>query len=155
MNSEDICSVIRRRVSLRRKFIGVFAKNEVPRLPLAPSRYPVCFVINTDKRGEPGEHWVAVYYLSPANGEFFDSFGNSPLLLGFGKRSLPNITIWSKVRLQAFNSDVCGEYCIHYLAMRSRGYSSASSIFSALNGFTCSDYKHNDDVVRRLACVSK
>jgi len=37
-------------------FIGVFARNEVPRKILL---YPSCFIFNTQSRDNEGEHWLA------------------------------------------------------------------------------------------------
>jgi hypothetical protein len=48
---------------------GVYASDNV-----LPSNG--CYIVNTDKKSAPGEHWMAVH-----NGYFYDSFGRTALLL--------------------------------------------------------------------------
>ena len=93
-------------------FLGVYARDKIP-LPL--TKYPGCFVANTDRTGQPGEHWVAFYQKSRASPiEFFDSFGLSPEMYNFTLDSFVHNT----VALQGTNSRVCGQYCILYLIHR-------------------------------------
>lgn len=132
-----------------RHFLGVFAKDEVPKLPMHTQRYPICFVVNTDRRYLPGTHWVALYYKTPTRGEFFDSFGNMPERLGFSKKAFPGIEKWNSIRLQSYDADVCGHFCVYFLAKRVSGHIGSETIFSMRNGFRSHDTKHNDDIVRK------
>ncbi|KAL3105582.1 hypothetical protein niasHT_021205 [Heterodera trifolii] len=79
------------------KFIGVYPSNKIPLVLERQKRlrrYPHCMVLNTDKEGTRGEHWVACYVPSATQIEYFDSLGaasnpdlsaylnNSPLRTG-------------------------------------------------------------------------
>ena len=50
-------------------------------LPKYPS-YPSSYVVNTDRRGEQGEHWLALYYDKNGKCTFYDSFGRAPEIFG-------------------------------------------------------------------------
>ena len=41
----------------KKKFLGVFAADKI----LFPIPYFCCFIVNTEKYGQPGEHWVCVF----------------------------------------------------------------------------------------------
>ena len=57
MNSIQIDKILNSNNQTKNIFIGVFARDELPR----PKSYPCCFIINTAKRSHPGKHWLAVY----------------------------------------------------------------------------------------------
>ena len=44
--------------------------------------FPSAYVINSDPSSELGKHWVAVYFDKRGRGEYFDSYGLSPTLVG-------------------------------------------------------------------------
>src|SRR5579871_5314319 len=98
-------------------FAGVFAADEIPE---RFAQYPVGYVINTDPRALPGQHWVAYYHSSPNSNEFFDSYGNPPST--FSLKTFPQLT-YNKLCFQELDSDVCGQYCIFYLYKRSKNFS--------------------------------
>jgi hypothetical protein len=100
-------------------FLGVFACDQLP-----PSiAYPCAVVANTDSSDKSGEHWVAFYFDENGVGEYFDSYGlppNNSDLFTF----LVNNAMGYKcntIQLQGLGSDVCGQYCIAFLANRCRG----------------------------------
>ena len=98
---------------LSAKFLGVFPADKIP-LPL--TKWPAGFVANTDPEGEPGQHWVAMYQKSPfAQLEYFDSYGYDPSFYDF---NLPDSLTFSDRQLQSPGSDVCGNYCVYFLAHR-------------------------------------
>jgi hypothetical protein len=63
------------------KFAGVFASDKVPKL----SKETPYAILNLDKSGEPGSHWVAVVFVKPNNIMVYDSFGRKT------KHILPNL----------------------------------------------------------------
>ena len=83
------------------------------------------FLVNTDRCGNPGLHWTVFYFPRRGPAEFFDSLGNplehyhrrfKDVLMANGPRYM-----YLTDRLQALDSNVCGQYCIYYIQQRSRG----------------------------------
>ena len=75
MNSLQLAKILHRSPYTKRNFIGVFS---VDKLPIKIKKFPACLVINTDKSGKPGKHWVAMHIKNSWTAEFFDSFGRAP-----------------------------------------------------------------------------
>jgi hypothetical protein len=94
-------------------FIGVFARNEVPRKMVL---YPSCFIFNTQSRDNEGEHWLAVFINKRKKCYFFDSYGLSPQYYHFSAyiNSISDSFNWNMKRLQG-DSSYCGFYCIAFL----------------------------------------
>ncbi|KAL3076222.1 hypothetical protein niasHT_038359 [Heterodera trifolii] len=67
--------ILKRLHPTKNKFIGVFPSDRIPK---RVSKFPHCMVVNTDKEGTRGEHWVACYALSHRRVEYFDSLGEHP-----------------------------------------------------------------------------
>lgn len=94
-------------------------------LPL-PQKIPIGFVANTDPRDEPGTHWVAIWIGGDGCGVYFDSYGQQPAQPF--KRYLDKFASngWScelNAPIQGYLSAVCGQYCVHFLYNKCRGYS--------------------------------
>ena len=88
----------------------------------AHSNSLVC-IINTDPCDEPGSHWVAVFIKINSEADIFHSYG----LLSLNEDLVTKLKFFSHVEfntttLQGF-STVCGQYCLVYLLLRSRGFS--------------------------------
>ena len=85
--------------------------------------FPSAYVINSDPSSEPGEHWVAVYFDKCGRGEYFDSYGLPPTLVGFESYmdaySLSG-WIYNRKTLQAYFSSFCGHYCVYFILFRCR-----------------------------------
>jgi hypothetical protein len=98
-------------------FLGVFARDELPAHPPAPS----CFVFNTEVRGKPGAHWLGLYINKHAYAELFDSFGHSASYFGLDDYLLRTCSgwNWNRKQIQA-SSDLCGLYCCLFLVACSR-----------------------------------
>ena len=75
MNTAQIDSALKQDPMISKTFCGVFASY---RLPQTIETYPCGFVANTDPSHKPGTHWVAFYFVSKEEGEFFDSYGYPP-----------------------------------------------------------------------------
>ncbi|KAJ8023215.1 hypothetical protein HOLleu_35549 [Holothuria leucospilota] len=125
----------------------VFPSDCLPSMVMKP---PWCLLANTDRKEEPGSHWVAIY----ADGEsieFFDSFGRPPeaCAFDFGKflkryASKSPLKINDK-QIQNIFSTVCGQYCLFFLLHRVRGMSMSSIV----NLFT-KRYDVNDELVNEF-----
>ena len=134
MNTRQIEAVLHRDRVSRLKFCGVYAENALPR---HLDTFPCSVVVNTDPKGKPGQHWVAFYFSSPQEGEFFDSYGHPPEFysLNYVKFLNRNAQDWTfnKTELQSAWSTVCGEYCVFYVLNRAHGVrmSTIVNVFSS------------------------
>ena len=127
-------------------FLGVFASD---RLPTKINRNrPFIIVCNTDRYGQPGIHWIAMYIESPEYGEYFDSFGRAPDIpfRRFLHKYCSN-WIYTTKQLQSVTSRFCGHYCIFYSLHRARGY----NVNAICNKFS-TDTGLNDFLVHRFVC---
>ena len=104
-----------------KSFAGCFARDELKNLSIC--FFPVYLIVNTDRRGQNGKHWVTIR-VSKEHVELFDSLGllhNNRLpteILAFIQRfSIPRTFIFNKP-LQPRNSVLCGFYCIFYIFIR-------------------------------------
>lgn len=140
MNSEQISQILNRALGPK-IFGGVYAANEIPQKFLQ-GPFPNMFVVNTDKYGQPGKHWQAIFILGKNKLEFFDSFGEAPVgdISNFTK-NFPNLKV-NKVRVQANYELSCGPHVIYFLINRSRGIS-FENIIKALT-----DNKFKDTYVK-------
>ena len=117
-------------------FAGVFPCDRLQQLDIRTT--PFALVANTDPSYRNGEHWVAFHVDDKGRSEYFDSYGFPPLqeeFQDFALRTLQDVNkdsgekvTFNNVQLQAIDSDVCGQYCIAYLAKRARGTSMPSII---------------------------
>lgn len=97
-------------------FHGVFARDEFHRVYnylQHQNHRPAAFIVNTDDRSRPGEHWVAYYITHSGVVECFDSFGHDPRMYG-----LPKANIFNSVQVQAFTSVHCGLFATYFLLAR-------------------------------------
>ena len=118
---------------MRKKVLGVYARDEVPK---EIRTFPTGYIVNTDKSDGLGKHWVAFYGESKEEKEFFDSYGHSPSHFSFEANT------YNDKRLQSNTSRVCGQYCLYYLLNRCRGVTMESLLRPFGN-----DLKANDNYV--------
>ena len=95
---------------------GVYPSDKVPIINIFPS----CLIANTDPHDLPGTHWVAMYFVSPYESEFFDSYGYPPETYDMDRYLLQDNTYYNDKPLQGLTSDTCGDYCLFYLFHRAR-----------------------------------
>lgn len=114
------------------------------------------FIINTDSKKGPGQHWQAVYYDGRPNGsnsiEFFDSYGDEmPAdMLGNLKElsdklhtGKPLTVKVNRIKQQRANSFTCGWQCIKFLKDRYEG-----KPFKETTGFN--DINNGEKAVQKL-----
>jgi hypothetical protein len=131
MDATQLERRIRSDPKLNERVWGVFARNELPS-PLHPGGY----VVNSQERGLPGLHWLAVYVTEDGSVEFMDSLGRTPSEYQLNL----NCTYYS-APVQPVGSNACGLYVLYYLYWRTRGIP-FHVIMSTLNR------SNNDDTVR-------
>ena len=102
-------------------FAGCFARDELENLSLCS--FPVYLIVNTDRQGQSGNHWLTIR-VSKSHVELFDSLGllhNNRLpteILAFIQRFSISRTFIFNQPLQPRNSVLCGFYCIFYIFIR-------------------------------------
>ena len=132
MYQNKIAAILKNDQFTKSVFQGIYP---VDLLPKTVKQFPAAFVANTDESIEDGEHSVAFYFPNDKEGGFFYSYGNSAHTLDqrFVQfmiricRGYQSFTYNCK-RLQGPVSNVCGHYCIYYIAHRARGYTGTSTI---------------------------
>lgn len=121
---------------------GVYAPDTMPQYV----NYPSCYVSNTAPSWTSGQHWVAFYFDSYGNGEFYDSLGNPPEHYQPSFKHFMDINcrnqVFQRKQIQSSWSSVCGSHCIYYLTWRCRG----SSLPDIVNRFS-RDTAYNDYIV--------
>jgi len=98
---------------------GSFPCNCIPK----PTRKPIAFIVNTDKAGEPGTHWVALLLLDDGAGEYFDSFGLPPFeksIINYIKDNCTKL-VYNDKHIQNNTAKTCGLYCVKFIEARSLG----------------------------------
>ena len=138
MWSSDIRKICERDPDIKETFKDVLSKDQVEHFNQNPTNwlnnfydsvdFPLSFVLNTGTIKDGGLHWQAVYFDVERNIYFFDSYGHKPMnqFLAF----FENIVNYQKPKrfhydrkkiheicreIQAFDTKVCGEYCIYFL----------------------------------------
>lgn len=151
MNTQVLKNILNRDHIAGPEFCGVYAENT---LPGHIKTYPCGFIANTDPKNKPGRHWVAFYFPSPEEGEFFDSFGHSPTFYSpyFVRLLNRNCKQWTfnQRKLQSERTAVCGEYCVYYLLHRARGASMNSIVKRFSNNRINNDQKVYEFVLKLL-----
>lgn len=125
---------------IARYFLDVYGADQVECRPI--TQYPCCAIVNTDPIRHPGQHWVSVYWYDKDTGEFFDSYAEQPSTL------YPGWQCWDSFSqvlhpLQAWTSDVCGDYCLYFLYKRCRGV----PLRDIVSYFDWKDVMYNDQAV--------
>lgn len=125
MDSVQIARVLCTHPRARKHFIGIFAINTLPPLPLSKSAYPICLIFNTDTDTMSGSHWLALYMPTKDQCEYFDSYGVEPCLGPVKKylhENFKNVS-YNKLALQAQGTKTCGEFCICFIIALCQNYS--------------------------------
>ena len=98
-----------------KKFHGVYPSDQIPRLK--PNQ---CCILNLDRTGEPGSHWIALYRSARGTQSFvYDSFGRRGVTL------IPKLKWTSPGRVidsdrdpeQLWSENNCGARCIAWLSV--------------------------------------
>jgi hypothetical protein len=115
--------------------IGVFPADQVPAID---KTMHCCFILNTEPRGQPGEHWLAFFYNHYNDTlEYFDSYGMTLDTYDVVYEFLRSRGLASQCTpansagcLQSDESLVCGHYCIAFLYWRAKYISAPPTRFS-------------------------
>ena len=94
------------------------------------------YVINLDEYENIGTYWIALF-VKPKYSVYFDSFGVEHI----PKEIKANI-----FRLQAYDSIMCGYFCIEFINYMFDG----KSLIDFTSLFSPHDFKKNDQIIKRI-----
>ena len=142
MEGQEILNILQRDRAVGPTLRGVCSIDEPWPEPVM---VPASYVINTDTKTGPGEHWVAFYISADGHCDYFESLGTAPIrpIWKWLKKRTKSV-IFNKQWLQSPVSEVCGHYCIYFLRARARG----RSLGDILTDFQEYDFEQNDNKVR-------
>ena len=123
---------------------GVLAIDELPLIV----KKPTVIIVNSDPIRLAGTHWYALL-LDNVN-EHFDSAGLVPEESLNDYLSLQGTKyLYNSKRVQAFDTDTCGLYCLFYCYFRCRGHS-----FREIMNMFSDNLKLNEFVVKLFYSVT-
>ena len=128
------------------KFNGVFSRDNLPN-SIRPKglRSAVkngAYVINLDEYHDIGTHWVALH-VNNKTMIYFDSFGVEHIPKEILKFIARKKIITNIYRIQAYDSIMCGYFCIGFINFMFNG----KSLTDYTNLFSPNDFKKNDDII--------
>lgn len=128
MNSLEISNILSSNSMTKKCFKGVFSANNIKDF----EDFPYGVVINTDKFGEPGTHWVALYVIDKNTAEYFDSFAQTPTkYINNYLKKFKDLKM-SHTKIQSIFDTSCASHVIYFLFHRCKGIS-FNSIMEQLN----------------------
>ena len=159
MDSHELDSYIRKTLSDKVQYMGIFTSDDVGIMKIFSNRSkPIIFVANTLKKSDDSSimgHWVCFYIeKSPLNKIiFFDSYGLNPvfyckgfeLFISKNRRfSIYNIGM----HMQGLDSYKCGLYVIFFIHYTSL-YSIGETLVKIKNTFSANTTSINDRYITR------
>ena len=103
------------------------------------------YVINLDEYKNTGTHWVSLF-VKTNEVIYFDSFGIEHIPNEIDKFTGNRNIISNIVRLQTYDSIMCGYYCIEFINYMLKG----KTLLDYTNLFSPNDFKKNDRVIKRI-----
>ena len=120
------------------RFNGVYSKNNLPKTIKKGA-----YVINLDEYENTGTHWIALF-VKPKYTVYFDSFGIEHIPIEINK-FIGNNNIKSNIfRIQAFDSIMCGYFCIEFINYMLEG----KTLLDYTNLLSPNDFKKNDQIIK-------
>ena len=119
------------------RFNGVFSRDNLPNTIKKGD-----YVINLDEYRDIGTHWMALY-VNNKTITSFDSFGVEHIPKEIMK-SIDNKNVITNIyRTQAYDSIMCGYFCIGFINFMFN----SNSLTDYTNLFSPTDFKKNDDII--------
>ena len=139
MDSYEIARYMRLDEKIRDQFYGVYSLDLIPKkLPI-----PSLVIVNLDYSTDKGSHWVVLHRVNNEVVEHFDSAGKQP------KRDIVNNLFsnalsykYNNKRVQNYQTDTCGLFCLYYGYHSSRG----RTMQSILSDFSV-NLKSNEEMI--------
>ena len=117
------------------KFDGVYSRNNLSKIKNGT------YIINLDECESIGTHWIALY-VNDKKVTYFDSFGVEYIPKEI-KKFIGNKNITNIYRIQAYDSIMCGYFCIGFINFILKG----KSLLDYTNLFSPDDYEKNDKII--------
>ena len=122
------------------RFNGVYSRNNLPKIIKKGA-----YVINVDEYANIGTHWIALF-VKPKYTVYFDSFGVEHIPKEI-KKFIGNKDIKANIfRLQAYDSIMCGYFCIEFINYMFKG----KTLLEYNNLFSPNDFKKNDQIIKSI-----
>ena len=126
------------------RFNGVYSRDN-----LSNKIKDGAYVINLDEYSDIGTHWIALY-VKNNDITYFDSFGVEHIpkeIIKFISRPLSSASLSKNVianvfRIQAYDSIMCGYFCIGFINFMIKG----KTLTKYTDLFSPNDVKRNDDI---------
>ena len=149
LSDQQLTYLARADPQLKPKFYGVVPCDGLPKSPVKDR--PKGYIVNTDPRGQPGQHWMALW----TQGNVCEVVDSYALPLDFYQQATPLkdwvMTHWKYVMsngrsLQGIHSKACGHYALMYLKCRARDV----NLQDFTNNFSTYDRVTNDHEVGQM-----
>ena len=102
-------------------------------------------VINLDEYENTGTHWIALF-VKTNEGIYFDSFGIDHIPKEINKFTGNKNIISNIFILQAYDSIMCGYYCIEFINYMLKG----KTLLDYTNLFSPNDFKKKYQIIKRI-----
>ena len=139
------------------RFNGVSSRNNLPNEIKKRS-----YVINLDEYENTGTHWISLF-VKTNEAIYFDSFGiehipkqinkfiNNDTAKSTAKPSSFERSAIARIksnifRIQAYDSIMCGYFCIEFINYMLKG----KTLLDYTNLFSPNDFKKNDQIIKRI-----
>ena len=119
------------------RFNGVFSRDNLPN-----NIKNGAYVIDLDEYHDIGTHWVELYVNNKIV-TYFDSFGVEHIPKEIKKIFVRKKKITNIYRIQAYDSTMCGYFCIGFINFMFNG----KSLTDYTNLFSLNDFNKNDDII--------
>ena len=139
------------------RFNGVYSRNNLPN-----KIKKGVYVINLDEYENTGTHWVDLF-VKPKYTVYFDSFGTEHIPKEIDKfirskelgSAVHNNDIKSNIfRIQAYDSIMCGYFCIEFINYMLKGKTlldlKGKTLLDYTNLFSPNNFKKKDQVIKRI-----
>ena len=119
------------------RFIGVYSRDNLP-----DKIKDGAYVVNIDEYSDIGTHWIA-FYVNNKTVIYFGSFGIEHISKEVKKLVNNKNILVSIFRIQAYDSVICGYFCIGFIDYMFMG----KSLTNYTNLFSPNNFKRNDDII--------
>ena len=124
---------------------GVYSRNNLPN-KIKKGAY----VINLDEYENTGTHWVSLFVKTKYT-VYFDSFDVEHMPKEFLHNDTTKSSSLERIksnifRIQAYDSIMCGYFCIEFINYMLKG----KTLLDYTNLFSPNDFKKNDRIIKRI-----